>query len=309
MKKICSVLFIAILCFSLTACGKSEAFIAAENVIKEIGTVTLESKSAIEAAEKSINDLPEEEKNKDKLLNKIESIKKEYTELEEGEKVKKTIELIDSIGEITLDSGEKIDEAISEYNKIDDSYKNKVTNKGKLDEAEKIIAELRATEKDRIISDKTPLFTTNYDKIEKITWYEHKSMPQYIDVRSYIIPYIGKRDSGDVWVCIRYNYTADSWIFWENMTIMVDGEKFFKYPSRNDLVRDNDTEVWEWYDEVLDINVGMNNEDLQMLKKIAESEETIIRFQGDEYNYDLTVSATDKKIISDVLALYQALIW
>ncbi len=41
---------------------------------------------------------------------------------------------------------------------------------------------------------------------------------------------------------------------------------------------------------------------------IAESNETIIRFQGDDYHYDLVVTKKDKKIISDVLALYGALI-
>ncbi len=46
----------------------------------------------------------------------------------------------------------------------------------------------------------------------------------------------------------------------------------------------------------------------EMLQKIAESNETIIRFQGDDYHYDLTVTKTDKEIIRDVLDLYKALL-
>lgn len=45
-----------------------------------------------------------------------------------------------------------------------------------------------------------------------------------------------------------------------------------------------------------------------MLRQIAGSNETIIRFQGNDYSHDLTVTKTDKTIIADVLALYGALL-
>ena len=44
-----------------------------------------------------------------------------------------------------------------------------------------------------------------------------------------------------------------------------------------------------------------------MLRAIAASEETIIRFQGDTYYYDLTVSGTDKQAIETVLDAYDIL--
>ena len=45
--------------------------------------------------------------------------------------------------------------------------------------------------------------------------------------------------------------------------------------------------------------------DIEMLKAIANSKETIVRFQGDNYHYDLTVSASDKKAIKEVLTAYE----
>jgi hypothetical protein len=44
-----------------------------------------------------------------------------------------------------------------------------------------------------------------------------------------------------------------------------------------------------------------------MLKQIANSKETIVRFQGDNYHYDLTVKSSDKTAINQVLTAYEAL--
>lgn len=307
-EKLLSVVLIGLICLCLCSCKKTEAMVNAENAINAIGKVSINSGDLINKAQEAIDALTTEEKEKFKKLDEFEELKKQYNELNDEAEAKKTIELIDSLGEITLESGSKIDEAETSYENLSDNAKQKVTNKSKLDKALNILNELRTAEKERIISEKKPLFNADYDKVEGITWYQHKNMPNYIDIRSYIIPYIGESGNNH-WVCIRYNYTADSWIFWENMTIMVDGEKYYKNVGSGNTIRDNDTEVWEWYDECLDYNEDMNNRDLQMLKAIAQSKETIIRFQGDEYHYDLQVTQADKNMIADTLALYEALIW
>ena len=41
--------------------------------------------------------------------------------------------------------------------------------------------------------------------------------------------------------------------------------------------------------------------------KIAASEQTVIRFEGDHKLYDLTVSAEDKQAIVDIINLYYAM--
>ena len=66
--------------------------------------------------------------------------------------------------------------------------------------------------------------------------------------------------------------------------------------------------MWEYYDEALNYNQGMDSEELEMLARIADSSETIIRFEGDEYYYDLYVSNKDKQMIRDTLTLYEALL-
>ena len=162
--------------------------------------------------------------------------------------------------------------------------------------------------KERILQEYTSNFTIDEDKVEKLAWYMHDDMPDYIDIRSYIVPYIGVQNN-NVWICIRYNYTADDWVFWEKLTIVTDEHKYFKLVGPFDTVRDNDGGVvWEYYDEPLYSNQSLDTEELLMLQDIADSEEVIIRFEGDEYYDDLYVTDTDKAIIRDVLALYSALL-
>jgi len=62
MKKALSLILALLMCFTLCACGKSEAVVKVEELISAIGEVSVESKSAIDAAQEAFDALPEEEK-------------------------------------------------------------------------------------------------------------------------------------------------------------------------------------------------------------------------------------------------------
>lgn len=147
--------------------------------------------------------------------------------------------------------------------------------------------------------------TTEYDKVQQLTWYQHKNQPQYTDTCCYIYPYIGQMDSGETWLRVALNYTDAAtdagWIFFNNVIFSIDGENTTRTFSRSEIVRDNDTEVWEIAD------YAPSAEDIQVLKAIASSTETIIRFQGDEYYADHTVTDREKAAITDVLTAYDFL--
>lgn len=64
MKNIIALLLALAMCFSLCACGKSEAVTNVEGLIDAIGEVSTESESAIIAAEEAYNALAKEEKTK-----------------------------------------------------------------------------------------------------------------------------------------------------------------------------------------------------------------------------------------------------
>ena len=61
MKKVVTLILVLMLCLVLCACGKSEAVIQAETLISVVGEVTLDSESAIAAAESAYHALSEKE--------------------------------------------------------------------------------------------------------------------------------------------------------------------------------------------------------------------------------------------------------
>ena len=59
--------------------------------------------------------------------------------------------------------------------------------------------------------------------------------------------------------------------------------------------------MWEYIDD------EVSSWDEEMLWAIANSSETLVRFQGDDHSHDFTVSAGDKEAIRQVLTAYDAL--
>lgn len=145
------------------------------------------------------------------------------------------------------------------------------------------------------------ILQTETDKVEGITWYKPSTYPYYANSRSYVLPYIGQRDSS-TWLRLKFHYTGNDWLFFEKTTISIDGENYCKTYSYYDVERDNGSgDVWEWVD------ISPTNADIEMLKKISNSKETIVRFQGDNYHYDFTVRRSDKTAINQVLTAYEML--
>lgn len=138
-----------------------------------------------------------------------------------------------------------------------------------------------------------------YDKVEGITWYKPQNYPYYSNSRSYVLPYIGVRDSGYAWLRLVFHYTGDDWIFFEKITVSVDGQNYTKVFNYFEVTRNNGGgDVWEYVD------ITPSSADIQMLKNIAASKETIVRFQGENYHYDLTIKSADKTAITSVLNAY-----
>lgn len=365
MKRALLILIIAVMCLSLCSCGKSEAATNADNMILEIGEVTLESGDKIANAEEAVGNLKESEYKQleqisileearttyDRLVEEkrivdnnnaiseietaindigtvtldqestIDSVRflynkgndevkagiTNYEVLEQAEaqlsnlKVQNVINLIGQIGQVTLDSGEKIDIAKTAYNNLTSKEKERVTNSADIEAASTRLAELKEEEKERALQQALSSLQAETDKVEGITWYKPSTFPYYANSRSFVLPYIGRHDSYS-YLRLRFHYTGDDWLFFEKITVSVDGENYYKTYSYFDVDRHNGNgDVWEWVD------ILPTDEDIEMLKQIANSEETIVRFQGDNYYYDLTVKSSDKVAIKQVLTAYEAL--
>ncbi len=288
-----------------------EKLAAVVSVINDIGDVTLDSEEKIIVAEEAFAKLSDEEKamisDAAKILSDSRSAYEEAVIEQEKEHANEVVSAIDDLGTITIDSKSKIESARELYDDLTANEKKYVSNYDKLNDAENEFNELWKEEQYDVYSRLYEKFNIESDPIEGITWYTHKSMPKYIDTRSYLIPYIGVRGN-NVWICIRFNYTAGDWLFWKNLTIMSDGQKYYRYNKYFSITRDNDGgRIWEYYDEPLASNADVTTQELKMLQKIASSTSTIVRFSGDDYYDDLTIGSTDKQTIQDVLDFYVAL--
>lgn len=140
-------------------------------------------------------------------------------------------------------------------------------------------------------------FNEEKDEVENIAFYTHKSFPKYVNSRSGIFPYVSKSKSYQ-FLRIKLQYTADDWLFIEQVVISTDGERFVKNFDHWDWKRDNGAgQIWEW------IDLSSDDELRNVVEKIANSKTAIIRFIGQQYRKDIVVSAKDKKAIKDTLEL------
>jgi hypothetical protein len=82
----------------------------------------------------------------------------------------------------------------------------------------------------------------------------------------------------------------------------VDDNIYTSKYSTFDVKRDNSgSRVYEWLD------VEVPDSQLPQLREIAESQSTVIRFEGDSYIHDLSMTSSQKRALSNVLAVYDGL--
>ncbi|MBR5479929.1 MAG: hypothetical protein IKU84_07090 [Clostridia bacterium] len=308
MKKYLSILLLFTLLFCLTGCFKSEEAKNADALIDAIGEVTLDSEDAIDKAEKEVKKLTPEQKEELDNEEDLIAARETFTDLTFKDTAAKLVDRISKIGNVTLDSEKVITDIKKDYEKLSLEYKKYVTNYdsvflpayNKFSDLKKEADRLAKIERENTIKNGLAKMRSKTDEVQNITWYLTKAQPVYINSRSYILPYIGKKgNSYDFRV--KFVYTGDNWVFFENLIFNIDGVQKTKSFNYFSLTRDNaHGDVWEYADELFD------SENVSLLTSIANSKKTIVRFRGDSKQYDLTISEADKQAIREVLNIYNA---
>ncbi len=267
-----------------------------ETAISQIGTVKLDerSKNAIESARRKYNASTSEVQKGVTNLSVLEEAEAKLVDLQ----AEKAIQMIEDIGEVTLESGDKIKAA----EKYVDSIPNKVTTKiSNLQALRDARAKYQTMKKEYALS-LLGTFRVEEDPVQRVKFYSSKMEPRYANERSYVFPYIGMGEYNSIWLCVKLHYTGDDWIFFDKITFAIDDERIIKTYKYSELERDNGHgDVWE-YVHIIDNGY----EDL--FWKIANSKKTIVRFEGDAHYFDLTVSDADKQAIRELLTAFDALI-
>ena len=112
------------------------AVAAVKELIDAIGEVTLDSGDAIDAARTAYDKLPEAKKVLVDNYEKLTAAEEAYTALVDAAAAKAVDDLIDAIGEVTLESGDAIKAARAAYDALTDTQKELVKNYEKLNAAE-----------------------------------------------------------------------------------------------------------------------------------------------------------------------------
>ena len=121
------------------------AVAAVKELIDAIGEVTLDSGDAIDAARAAYDELPEAKKALVDNYEKLTAAEEAYTALVDAAAAKAVDDLIDAIGEVTLESGDAIKAARAAYDALTDTQKELVKNYEKLLAAEELYEELTAS--------------------------------------------------------------------------------------------------------------------------------------------------------------------
>lgn len=283
-----------------------------ESLIDKLKNVTINSQGdaiAARSAYDKANDIVKSKVSNYNLLEeaeiKIRELKEEAAreaeearQREEKRKAAEVSALIEAIGNVTLDSKESIEKAQSEFSKLSSETKELVTNSMTLYEAQGKYKELL----EKAYKEALSRMRVKEDIVQNTTFYLPKRMPEYINSRCNLSAYIGLQSS-HVWLIIRYNYAGDDWVFFEKVILAVDDARYTKNFSYGDLTRDNGGGMVGEYTDVT--NVGES--DIKMLREICKSTHTIVRFEGDDYYHDYTLTNEDKKAIKDALIIYEYL--
>lgn len=269
-----------------------------ESAIDAIGAVSLDSGPAILAAERKYDAYPAEIQGQVKNVQILEEARARYSQL----KIENAEQLILSIGDVTLESEAAIEAAETAYKALSAAEKEQIANAQILTDATTQLNQLVKEEQERQIQAALSKLTRDYDKVRDITFYESKLQPQYINSRSYIQPYISCVGTV-VNLRIIIDYVSRRMLYWTSLTFLVDGSRYYRSYSYNDVERSinigNNAEY---------VDISADEKDIALLEEIAASQETIVRFNEDSSHYaDYTVSAADKTAIRDVLDAYYLL--
>ena len=144
-KQLISILLILTLMLSLCGCGMSKEAKAAQALIDAIGEVSLDSESAIVAAEEAVAALSDKDRERLTGLDTLKKARETFNELSDADKLAAVKSLIDGIGTVDLDSRAAIDAAREAYDALDDRLKEKVGNAGLIEQAEAAYEQVRLT--------------------------------------------------------------------------------------------------------------------------------------------------------------------
>lgn len=144
------------------------------------------------------------------------------------------------------------------------------------------------------------LFVEKNDEFEGHSWIEPKTKPKYRNQNAFYLYFMKTKEGYPTNLRFVGQYTADDWLFIQSIKFNIDG--YICDYTPNKIERDNNTMIWEWFDD----NVGSLNAGL--VEAIAYAEKPIkVRFIGRQYYKEKTISKKEIKSFLETIQYYKAL--
>ena len=144
------------------------------------------------------------------------------------------------------------------------------------------------------------LFKEKKDEFEGYTWIEPKTKPKYRSQNGFYLYFMKTKEGYPTNLRFVGQYTADNWLFIQSIKFNIDGNVLDYNP--NNIKRDNNTKIWEWFDD----NVESSNTSL--IEAIAYAKNPIkVRFIGRQYYDERIISKNEIKSILETIQYYKAL--
>jgi len=135
------------------------------------------------------------------------------------------------------------------------------------------------------------------DQVEGVRWIYDRNTPERLDSRGFYL-YLGVRGEF-VWPRLVMGFQKERWVFFNRVIFNIDGIREEISFSYFEISRDSGGRRFMEY---ADIPAGPQED---LIKRIWNSERTIIRFAGDQFHYDFEISQRQKDALSRVWRLYE----
>lgn len=191
----------------------------------------------------------------------------------------------------SLKAKSQFEEAVKRINTFSIAYPSNKSFEGERKQLEELGIQQAESRKRVLFS----ALRKSYDEFEDITWYESKLSPRYRDANAFYV-YFGVSDNSKLPLRLVVQYYSSDWLFIQSAQINVDGQIWDLNIS--DWERDNDSNIWEWSDEVL--------EDRSLIEAIIKSKSAVIRFDGRQYFDKRTINSSQKLALKQILNAYDA---
>lgn len=173
-------------------------------------------------------------------------------------------------------------------------------------------------EKEKTLQSKLTELKVSTDTFNNVDFYYPKAMPTngtnfIINERTFVLPFIKGMDNTYA-LLTTVNYMSDDWLFIKSFEVNVDGNIIFNssdYTNGLKFDRDNsDGYIYETYQHIVAKSYDSTVDEvwLSMLREIANSQKSTIRFYGTQYYDDFVVSEKDKQSIKNILDVWDLLV-